>query len=320
MTKFERVLNASKGLDVDHVPTGFWFHFPEDKKMGDAAVQAHIDLYKEIDTDLFKIMNENKYRNNIRPEKISDWKSWSPLKVKGSYYEESLDMIKRIADKIGDEVPLLFTVHGLYISTYHGTPDAPVDNYADVNNIISSHLKEDPKMMESVFKMVADTLLELSEEAMKAGAHGIYYAALGGEKQRFPEGHYEEYIKPTEVELLNEIQKSTDYLTLHICKDNVQLPMFADYPCNLVNWAIYENDFSLEQGRDLFKKPLLGGFDDRTGLMAGNDQKAIAAETRRIIDSMDGKGLVLGSDCTLPTEVSLDNIRTVVKTAKEYKK
>ena len=319
MTKFERILNASRGLEVDAIPTGFWFHFPEESFYGDAAVEAHLALYKEIDTDIFKIMNENKYRNSIRPTTISDWDQWNPIKVRGSHYEDSLDTIKKVSDAIGDEVPLLFTIHGVYVSAFHGTFDSLSENYADVNNMISTHFREKPEIFRSAFQTVGETVLELSLEAIKAGAHGIYYAALGAEKHRFPEGLYEEYIKPVELEILSEIQKHTDYLVLHICKDNVRMPIFKDYPSNFVNWAIYENDFTLEQGRELFKKSLLGGFDDRSGLLTGTDLIAIEDETKKIIDSEKGKGLILGSDCTLPTEVDLENVRMVVKTARNYR-
>ncbi|MDC7232126.1 MAG: uroporphyrinogen decarboxylase family protein [Spirochaetales bacterium] len=319
MTKFERILNVTKGKEVDHTPSGFWFHFPDECFFGDKSVEAHLNLYNEIDTDLFKIMNEVKYENNMRPDRTADWKNWSTVKVKGSRYEDSLDVVKKISDKIGDEVPLLFTIHGVFVSTQHGTKDFFKDNYADMNNFLSRDFRANPEVFRDVFKIVGETLLELSLAALDAGAHGIYYAALGGEMRRFDEGLYEEYVRPVEMEILSEISKKTEYLTLHICKDKVRIPMFKDYPCNIVNWAIHENDFSLEEGWDLFQKPILGGFDDRSGIMTESDQEAISRATEDMIQRMKGKPFILGSDCTLPTEVPLGNIKQVVATSKAYR-
>ena len=45
MTKKERAIAAIEGRPVDHIPSGFWLHFPESCFYGDAAVQAHLDFF-----------------------------------------------------------------------------------------------------------------------------------------------------------------------------------------------------------------------------------------------------------------------------------
>ena len=55
MDKRERVLACMNHLPVDRPPVGFWFHFREDQKLGQACVQAHLDYYNHVDVDMVKI-------------------------------------------------------------------------------------------------------------------------------------------------------------------------------------------------------------------------------------------------------------------------
>ena len=56
MNKRERVMNALNCQSVDRPPVGFWFHFPEDKALGQACIDAHLNYYNNVDVDLAKII------------------------------------------------------------------------------------------------------------------------------------------------------------------------------------------------------------------------------------------------------------------------
>ena len=59
MTKKERVIAAIEKRETEGIPSSFSLHFPQDKKTGEACVKAHLNFFKETDTDICKIMNEN---------------------------------------------------------------------------------------------------------------------------------------------------------------------------------------------------------------------------------------------------------------------
>ena len=59
MNKKERVIAAINKKTVDYVPCGFSLHFPENENSGKAGVEAHLRFFREADTDIDKIMNEN---------------------------------------------------------------------------------------------------------------------------------------------------------------------------------------------------------------------------------------------------------------------
>ena len=59
MNKKERVIAAIRGDVPDHVPVGFSLHFPRTAKTVEEDLKFHLDFFRETDTDIIKIMNEN---------------------------------------------------------------------------------------------------------------------------------------------------------------------------------------------------------------------------------------------------------------------
>ena len=105
--------------------------------------------------------------------------------------------------------------------------------------MIKCHLKEDPDTVVNGLEKIATTLERLSLACLEAGADGIYYAALGGEKHRFSEELFNQYIKPLETRLLgNVMKKGLCFCTL---QRQSKPAMYADYPAHVVNWAVYDS-------------------------------------------------------------------------------
>lgn len=94
--------------------------------------------------------------------------------------------------------------------------------------------------------------------------------------------------------------------------DHIHLPLYADYPAQAVNWAATKHNLTLKQGRDLFKRPIVGGLGDR-GIIVNGSAEEIRAAVRGVIADFGAKGLMVGADCTLPTDIAVGNIRTAVE-------
>ena len=52
--------------------------------------------------------------------------------------------------------------------------------------------------------------------------------------------------------------------------------------------------------------------DDR-GVVVNGTPEAIRAAVRAVIADFGTQGLILGADCTFPTDIPVDNIRTAVE-------
>lgn len=202
------------------------------------------------------------------------------------------------------------TIHGVFASAFHAT-HSPEERFARGNPVVDG-LRTHPQAVLGALDAIADTLASLAQACLDAGAHGIYYAALGAEEYRFSVQEFEEWIKPFDLRVLQHVHAQGEMNVLHVCKDRVRLPLYVDYPAHAVNWAVSEQNPSLIEGRALFNRPILGGIDYR-GAIVGGPREQIAEEVRAVIDEFGETGLLLGADCTLPPETPFANIRAAVQ-------
>ncbi len=312
MNERERVFNLLKGKEVDRTPVGFWLHFPEDKHHGDAAIKAHLEFMEQSGTDILKIMNENLlYDGESKICSTADLDKFRGYSRKDKIFIDQMDIIKRIADQTQGRYPLLATIHGLIASIFHGTGFA--GNYSTMGYGLSVFNREQPEKMKKVFEIYTETLMEFVDCSLEAGADGIFYAALGGERNWFFHDEYMEYVSVYEQKLYEHIKEKTKFDVLHICKSDIDFERFTVLKPTIVNWGIYHNNVSLTEGMKLFPDSImLGGFPDRTGVLVDGTEEEIEAHTKEVLKEMEGKPFIVGADCTLPTEIALDRIRSVV--------
>ncbi|MFN2201146.1 MAG: uroporphyrinogen decarboxylase family protein [Caldilineaceae bacterium] len=301
MDKVERVRAAIAGEPVDRVPASFWFHFTPDKHHGKASVQAHLDYYRESNVDFLKVMNEHPYRANVDIASPADWRRIRPAPMSSDFYQEQLDEVKAILDEVQDDCLVLVTVFGPFRSGNNTS-----------NGKVTDHLKADPLAVSQGLEAIAESLAEFAEALVDAGAAGIYYSAQGGEQDRFTEFEFLQYIKPQDLMVLDAVKDKGEFNLLHICKDYIRLPLYADYPGHVVNWAATKHNLSLREGRTLFKRTICGGMDDR-GVMVDGSKKEIQAEVQAVISEIGTEGFILGADCTLPTDIDVSHIRAAVE-------
>lgn len=301
MNKLDRVRAALAGEPVDRVPASFWFHFPRAQARGDASVKAHLDYYRESGVDFLKIMNEHPYQPNVPIVEPSDWRKVRPAPISSPFYQYQLDEVKRIVDGLHGETVAIVTLFGPFSSGNHAS-----------NSLVTEHMKVDPESVSQGLGAIAESLTEFAMACVDAGAAGVYYSAQGGEEERFTEEEFLRYIKPHDLAILEAIRDTGDFHLLHICKANVRLELYEDYPSHAVNWAVTKNSLSIPDGQKLFKRTVLGGLDDR-GILVGGSPEEIRAAVRAAIDEGGTRGFMVGADCTLPTDIDVANIRVAVE-------
>ena len=111
------------------------------------------------------------------------------------------------------------------------------------------------------------------------------------------------------------------YNIVHICGEmefgfQSSPRRYAGYPGDLFNWDVHRAGLSLEEGRKLFQKPILGGLDNH-GVLVEGSLEAIRQETLKIIKAMGKRGFMLGADCTVPGEIDWARLRAAVEAAAE---
>ncbi|MEG0270566.1 MAG: uroporphyrinogen decarboxylase family protein [Clostridia bacterium] len=316
MNKQQRVLAAIKHQEVDHVPACFSLHFPKEIASGEAAVKAHLDFFRETDCDILKIMNENLVPTIDEMKCAEDWRKIPSYNRHSPFMVKQLDMIKRILDGVKEPVYSLATVHGICASAIH-----PVEaryGYVPVRNMMVNHLRENKTVVLDAFHRIADAMSDLAAACIEAGASGIYYAALGGEKHFYTDEEFKEAIEPFDRQIMSATKAAKGDVCLHICKENLEMSRYAGYGdfCDIVNWGIYEAPYTLEEGRKLFPNAtIMGGLANRTGVLVDGSDEELCQAVSAVISEFGEKGLILGADCTLPTEISYHRIMVAAHAA-----
>lgn len=321
MTKRERVLAAIHGEEVDAIPSGFSLHFPEKMAFGDKAVDAHLHFFRETDTDILKIMNENlvPYMGEIK--RAQDYQMVKNISIHEKFMQDQIELVKKILDGCDPEGFTMGTLHGITASAIHPLEKmGPEFGYDVVRTLHSQFLKENPKPVLEGMKRIADGMCQLAQKYIELGVDSVYYAALGGETRYFTDEEFAEWIEPFDKMIMGAIKEAGGYCFLHICKDHLNIERYRNYSAyaDVVNWGVYEAPLSLEEGRRLFpNKTIMGGLPNRSGVLVDGTEEEIGNAVNDVITSFGKKGFILGADCTLATEQDLRKIRIAVEAARK---
>lgn len=313
MSKRENVINVLNGQEFTNTPSGFWIHFPDEviNKGVEAQVQAHLDFAEETEMDIIKIMNEYEFRSRNKVAKASDWGNIRPLDKKNDLFSKQHEIMKRTIDALDGKVYTLGTIHGVMASLSHSSGLS----YSQSPEVLLEHARENKTAVLDAIKSTTENVLNMLEAVKDTDVDGIYYAQLGAEKHRLPREFFDEFIKPYDLMILEEIKNKKIFL--HLCKDNVDFDRFKDYPSDVVNWAIHEGDYSLADGFEVFSdKIILGGLDDRSGVLVEGTEEEISSKIEEVKKEADLNRFILGADCTLPTTIDYERIRFAVEEVK----
>ena len=312
MNKRERVMKTFRGEKPDRVPTGFWYHFSPDCVYGEKAVQAHLDFFESSGTDLCKIMNDNLCPNDQTINTAEDWLHFKRYSMEEEFIKRQLDLIHDIAVRMEGKAVILATVHELVPCACHILGREALSKYGPAT--LGVMVRENPEAMHNCFHELAEYIKEFAGKCIEAGADGIYFASLGGERRMFSDDEFEEFIAQYERDILASVSDVPCFNILHMCKADLNLERYIEYPADVLNWGVYEDNISLEEGRKLFgeDKVYLGGMDDRDGVFVTGTEEEITATARQVVKKFGWHNFILGADCTLPTNLPSANIRAAV--------
>ncbi|HAC3243871.1 TPA_asm: uroporphyrinogen decarboxylase, partial [Listeria monocytogenes] len=191
------------------------------------------------------------------------------------------------------------------------------------DDLIANFIDQDAATLKKVLDTIGQDIASLSQRIInEAGADGIYLSVQSIQDARVSQEVYKQVIAPSELHVLETAKEAGGVNILHICgyegaRNDIHL--FTDYPAPVINWAVGPEGISLAEGREIFGgRTVLGGFENgKTGLLYTGDKAAIQAETKRIIAETGTTGLVIGADCTIPSDIDEERIEWVREAAAE---
>jgi uroporphyrinogen decarboxylase len=326
-TKRELLQAALDGRAVDRVPVGFWFHFlahPEqsdsltDKENLRKNIDGHRSFYEGFLPDFVKLMSDG-YFLYPHPElkkvrRAADFSSLQPLGDKHPWIEAQVALVKQLQQIFGKEVFTFYNIFAPARVLEWSLPDY-------TKTLLGDFIAEDKAAVKKGLDVIADDIASLAEKVIAdGGADGIYFSVQNIEDKRVTQEIYEQVIAPGEQKILRAANAVSKNNILHICGyegHHNDLSWYTDYDAKAYNWAVKVENIPLEQGKKLFKgRTVLGGFSNtENDILYKGDKETIQAETRRLLKNAGSSGIILGADCTVPSNIALEHLNWVREAA-----
>lgn len=327
--KRQLVFDAFDNKKTERVPVGFWFHFAPDDLFHNRQevirknVEGHFKFYDTFKPDFVKLMSDGYFRYpNPTLERVE--KAEDLLKARSGLADDWIDaqtaLVKELTDHFGSEVATFYNIFA------PATVLGFVLEESGSGLTLAELIKNEPETLAYVLNVIKQDLARLAFRVITEGkADGIYLSARNIQDKTVSKESYHKYITPSEQGVLNAANAVSNYNILHICGyegARNDLSVYKDYDVKVINWAVVVEKVSLQEGKKLFgSRAVIGGFDNTTnGVLYKGSREEVESYTRRLLDEAGTTGIILGADCTIPSDISLERLEWVRKAAENYGK
>jgi len=308
MNKREAVLSLIEpGSQPDYVPAAFFLHFDPEYHRGQAAVDKHLEFFHYTDMDFVKIQYEHNFPHNPEIKQPQDWAKMPLYPL--DFYEEQLRVVEGLVKAAKPEALVILTLYSPFM----------LAGQVAGSETVTAHIKEDPQQVKRGMEIITDSLMLFVKECIRLGLDGFYTSTQGGEAGRFDDIElFNQCIKPYDLRLMEEINRSCIFNILHVCDYNLpysNLQPFLDYPGHVVNTSLEltTREMTPREVADLFGRPFMGGMD-RKGILATGSPAEVEQAAKDILAAAPDR-FILGADCTVPANTAWNNLRTAIATA-----
>lgn len=323
MSRKQLVLNAINNNPVERIPVGFWFHFAKEDEFTKGLVnpeivqkniEGHKKFYREFQPDFVKLMSDGffEYPNPVllNAKSAAELIRLEPVGPEHLWIVKQVELVRALTDSFGTEVLTFYNVFApaTYFKFIFGK---------DGNKVLADFIEEDKAAVRHALDVIAEDLAVLSKRIIAEGkADGIYLSVQNVQDTRITPELYREIIAPGEISVLAGANSVSENNILHICGyegSRNDLGLYVDYDVKIVNWAVNIENVSLEEGKKLFGgRAVIGGFDNRpSGLLYRGSRDEIESFTEQLVHNSGKKGIILGADCTVPSDIDLARLNWV---------
>ncbi|MDR3574540.1 MAG: uroporphyrinogen decarboxylase family protein [Anaerolineaceae bacterium] len=313
MNKRDALLNLlDSNQEANYIPAAFFLHFDPIYHVGQAAVDKHLEYFHYTDMDFVKIQYEQVFPYLPEIQRPEDWARMPFYKL--DFYQNQLGVVAGLIKAAKPEALVLLTLYSPFMCAAH-TVGA---------DLLTEHIRQDPEKVKLGMQTITDSLMQFVKECIRLGLDGFYTSTQGGEKDRFADPMlFQECVKPYDLALMEEINRSCIFNILHVC--DYQLPYstlspFLGYPGQIVNTnlELTSGKMNAQEVSQKFGRPFMGGLD-RKGILTTGTKTEVQNAVEEVLRSAPER-FILGADCTVPSETPWENLRTAISTAHNYRR
>jgi uroporphyrinogen decarboxylase len=299
------VLDAGK--PQSYIPAAFFLHFDEKYHRGQAAVDKHLEFFRYTGMDFVKIQFELPFPRHPEIQRPEDW---AKMPVYGKeFYQPQLDVVEGLVRAAKAEALVVLTLYSPFM----------LAGQAVGADIVEAHIRQNPEATAQGIARIAESLLIFVRECVRLGLDGFYHSTQGGEASRLGASPlFEQCVKPYDLLVMNEINRSCIFNILHVCDYHAgydDLTPFLDYPGQVVNCSLHLDGRTLTPSEvsAMFRRPFMGGLERLATIARGTPDQAAQAAKAALGQASDR--FILGADCTVPADTSWDNLRAAIAAA-----
>jgi uroporphyrinogen decarboxylase len=293
----------------DYTPAAFFLHFDPVYHTGQAAVDKHLEYFHYTGMDFVKIQYERGFPRLPAIQRPEDWARMPFYDL--DFYKEQLGVVEGLVKAAKPEALVILTLYSPFMCAGHTTSDAA----------LTAHIQENPQAVKRGMEVITASLMQFVKAAIRLGLDGFYTSTQGGEHGRFSDpALFDECIRPYDLALMDEINRSCPFNILHVCDyqrpySRGDLDRFVDYPGQVVNAPLdlTGGEISAQEVERLFGRPFMGGLN-RKGILATGSQAEVQQAVEGVLRAAPER-FILGADCTVPGDTPWDNLRAAVSAA-----
>lgn len=306
MNKRERLLQLIGGRNESgYVPAAFFLHFSPEYHKGRAAIERHLQFFRQTGMDFVKIQ----YEQGMAEFAINSPADWARARrFKEDDFEPTVEIVRGLVEAAGHEALVILTLYSPFMWARHLAGE----------KVLHEDLREHPEQAAKGLEVSTENVLTLVRACKRAGIDGFYASTQGGEAFRFAgSGIFEQLIKPTDLRVWDEIADCR-FNILHVCDFEGpydDFSPFVDYPGHVVNCPLDLGGrrLSPREAAELFRRPFMGGME-RKGLLATGTPEEVRRQAREVLMQAPER-FILAADCTVPAETAWDNLKAAIDEA-----
>ncbi|MCP4633286.1 MAG: hypothetical protein GY855_10200 [candidate division Zixibacteria bacterium] len=325
MNHIERIDAVLSNNPPDRTPVSFWRHFFHMETTAEGLAKAMIDFHNKYDWDLMKVNPRAAYHVEawgaelkfsgdefIKPaiikhpvNKSSDWEAIGIRKPDHPAFDEQLKALELISGGLDGSAYFLQTMFN---------PISIAGDLVAEPDLFIKDMETKPDLIHNVLENITESLIQYGKEILNTGAAGLFYATTEwATTNTIPEDLYLEFGKPYDLKVLESVENAK-FNILHVCKSNNMLPLFKEYPFDVLSYSDKEEgNLQCPEACDMFPgKVILGGLGAKTVLLNGSTQDVVR-EAELKINQIPNERFILGPSCSIPAEVPDENLRAIKK-------
>lgn len=349
MNSYVRISNVVERRKTDVLPVGPYMgnhcaavagvklidYYTKPEKMAGVQMDAW-EIYGQdilcIQSDNYYIaegfgVKTNFYENStptLREPIVKELKDVSRLKLpdpqkdgRMSVYIEAMDIVsskfkRKVALRSAGTGPFALAGHLMGVQEF----------LTEIAMLEVSPGESDEKALHYMLEICTEALIEFSKAQLKAGTDIVQCGDSLASLDMISPNIYEKYVFPYEKRYFDTINplasKHGAYTILHICGDNTKvMELQAKTGTNIIE-VDYKADLKRWKEKIGEKVILIGNLDPSRVLLQGTVEDVRVAALQCIEAAAEGGGFILGSGCEVPIHAPVENIREMIKVAREY--